>query len=330
MQTIRQRLSALREQPLKETFNAKKIQESHSFRVTQQVVGKIFYYAIACSLSFVFLYPMFYMLSQSLMTAEDVIDATVQWIPKGISLEHFEFAWAQLRYVSAFFSSVVISLIPALIQVLSCAIVGYGLARYRFPGYSLVLALVLFTFLVPPQTIAVPLFMQFSNFFGFYWIDTYFPFMVPAALGHGLRGALFVLIFLQFFRKLPNTLEEAARIDGAGAIKTFWSIMYPLAKPAIIVVFLFSVVWHWNDIFHPNLYLHTPDSYNLSKFLAVLEGAEAAERDQGASSVLVSAPTTSNRVMAGSILLILPILLLYLFTQRYFVESVERTGIAGE
>jgi multiple sugar transport system permease protein len=283
-------------------------------------------YVFAVSLSFVFIYPMLYMTSQSMMTAADLSDATVRWIPKGISFENYTYAFNEMKYVRSFFNSVIISVGGAFVQIISCAVVGYGFARYRFPGYKLWLALVLFTFLVPPQTFIVPLFLFFSDL---NWIDTYLPFIVPGLFGHGLKGALFVLIFMQFFRKLPGQLEEAARIDGAGAYRTFAYIMYPLARPAILVVFLFSIVWHWNDIFEPNLYLMSPDTYNITQYVSMLNGE--GERELTESEILIGAPPTNmNRVMAGAVLTILPLLILYLFTQRYFVEGVERTGIAGD
>lgn len=290
----------------------------------------IFHYVMLISLSFIFIYPMLYLISKSLMLSSDLSDATVQWIPKGFSLENYLFSFGALNYVKSFWNSVMTSLIPALIQIFSCAVIGYGFARYRFAGKALLLALVMFTFLVPPQTNVVPLYMFFSDLG---WINKYFPFWVPALFGHGLRGALFVLIFTQFFRGLPGQLEEAARIDGAGAYRTFWTIMLPLARPAMLVVFLFSLVWHWNDIFQPSLYVFMSEKFNLTQQLTVLNGQgeqELAIGGAASSSALVQIPTFANRVMAGALMTILPMLILYLFTQRYFVESVERAGIAGE
>lgn len=255
----------------------------------------------------------------------------MQWIPKGFSLENYEFAYLTLLYVKSFTNSLMTSLVPAVIQIISCAVVGYGFARYNFVGRGFLLALLMFTFLVPPQTIVVPLYMFFSDL---EWINTYLPFWVPPLFGHGLRGSLFVLIFIQFFRGLPTQMEEAARIDGAGAFRTFWSIMMPLARPAMLVVFLFSLVWHWNDMFQPNLYVYMNDHFNLTQQLTVMNGQGEQELSMGTStataSALVQIPTYANRVMAGAMLTILPMLILYLFTQRYFVESVERAGIAGE
>jgi len=292
---------------------------------------RLVHYVILISISFVFIYPMLYLMSKSMMQSYDLADATVQWIPKGLSFANYDFAYENLIYVKSFFNSIMTSLTPALIQIISCAIVGYGFARYSFPGRGIWLALVVFTFLVPPQTLVVPLYIFFSELG---WINTFLPFMVPAAFGHGLRGALFVLIFIQFFRGLPFQLEEAARIDGASAFRTFWSIMFPLARPAMLVVFLFSLVWHWNDVFQPSLYVFQNAQFNLTQMLTILNGQGEAELSLGAAAgstgALVTIPTFANRIMAGALLTILPMLILYLFTQRYFVESAERAGIAGE
>ncbi|XID90951.1 carbohydrate ABC transporter permease [Paenibacillaceae bacterium WGS1546] len=293
--------------------------------------SNLFHYAVLASLSFVFIYPMLYIVSQSFMQANDIADATVKWIPKELSFEHFRFAFDRLNFWGSFMNSTVTSLGPALLQIVSCAIVGYGFARYRFPGHALLLGLVLFTFLVPPQTIVVPLYMFFSDLG---WINTVLPFLVPSAFGHGLRGALFVLIFIQFFRGLPFQLEESARIDGAGAFRTFRSIMLPLAGPAMLVVFLFSVVWHWNDVFQPNLYLMLTEHYNLPQRLMILD-TQGEQRLSDAQKMMGggligSVPTNYNRSMAGALLTILPLVILYGYAQRYFVESLERTGLAGD
>ncbi|NIK79592.1 multiple sugar transport system permease protein [Paenibacillus castaneae] len=295
------------------------------------IVGTLFFYLVILSLAFVFVYPLLYMVSKSLMRPEDVADATIQWIPKQFSLRNYAIAMDEIKFWPGLLNSIIISFGSAILQVVSCSIVGYGFARFRFPGQAFFLALVVFTFLVPPQTFVVPLFKFFLDMG---WVNTHLPFIVPALLGHGLKGSLFVLIFIQFYRTLPNVLEEAARIDGAGAFRTYWMIMFPLAKPAMLVVFLFSVVWHWNDLFEPNLYLLVPEYFNLAQNMAFFNGNANLDIQQAASSVstgtLGMAPTLQNQVMAGVMLTILPILILYMFTQRYFVESVERSGIAGE
>lgn len=297
-------------------------------RRAKTFVSQLFVYSVLLSLAFVFIYPVLFIFSNSLMQAGDVTDATVKWIPKQLSFANYAFALEQLDFWRSFMNSTIISLGSAVVQIISCAVVGYGFARFRFPGRGLWLALVLFTFLVPPQTIIVPLFLQFSDLG---WLNTYLPFIVPALFGHGLKGALFVLIFIQFFRKLPSQLEEAALIDGAGAFRTFRSIMFPLARPAMLVVFLFSIVWHWTDTYEPTMYLMDPEKFNMSQKLSLMNGeGEGAKQLAATKSVIGEPPTKVNRVMAGALLSILPILLLYLLAQRHFVESVERTGIAGD
>ncbi|MFC5652573.1 carbohydrate ABC transporter permease [Paenibacillus solisilvae] len=299
---------------------------------SRSVIGTLFYYVVLLSLSFVFLYPLLFMISRSLMQPQDVADATVQWIPTSLNFQNYATAMTEIHFWSGFANSAIISFGSAVLQILSCSLVGYGFARFQFPGRGIWLALVVFTFLVPPQTIVVPLFIFFSDL---NWINTHLPFVFPSVFGHGLKGALFVLIFIQFYRRLPAVLEEAARIDGAGAFRTYWTIMFPLARPAMLVVFLFSVVWHWNDLFEPSTYLLVPEYFNLSQNMAVFNGVANQQVNQIAqmasgSGAIGSAPTLMNQIMAAVMLTISPILLLYLFVQRYFVASIEQSGIAGE
>lgn len=306
--------------------------QAHALKRSREITIKVSVYVILFSLSFVFLYPILFMISQSFMRMQDIGDATVQWIPKSLSFENFLFSIEWMKYGMRIKNTALITLLGSLAQICGCAIAGYGFARYRFPGYSIFLILLLFTFLVPPQSITVPLFLFFSNL---KWTNTFWPFAIPALFGHGLRGALFVLVFMQFFRGLPHQLEEAARIDGAGAYRAFTQIMFPLAKPAIVVVFLFSVVWHWNDTFFPNLYLATDSKMTINQALGAMYLVDAGEATgvedrPSPGDTIGSLPTNNEKVMAGALLSILPLLILYLFTQRYFVESVERTGIAGE
>ncbi|OZB94309.1 carbohydrate ABC transporter permease [Paenibacillus sp. XY044] len=304
---------------------------------TRSVMGTTIYYLVMLSLSFVFLYPLLYIISRSFMTSVDVANATVQWIPTHLSFANYRIAMEQIHYWPGFANSAIISFGSAFLQILSCSLVGYGFARFKFPGKGLWMALLVFTFLVPPQTIVVPLYLFFSDipFLHMNWINTHLPFVVPSLFGHGLKGALFVLIFIQFYRRLPHVLEEAARIDGAGPVRTYWKIMFPLARPAMLVVFLFSVVWHWNDVFEPTTYLTVPDFFNLAQNMATFNGSADAQMGQMAQSVSSSQaigmpPTLMNQIMAAVMLTIIPILLLYLFVQRYFVESIENSGIAGE
>jgi len=302
-------------------------------RRTKSIVGNIFYYVLLFSLSFVFVYPLLYMISQSFMRPADVADATVQWLPKVLTFQNYVEAFKSINYWNGLLNSMWISFGSAILQIISCSFIGYGFARYKFPLKGLWLALLVFTFLVPPQTIVVPLYIFFSDLG---WINTLFPFIFPALFGFGLKGALFVLIFIQFYLNLPKVLEEAAKIDGAGPFRTYWTIMFPLAKPAMVVVFLFSVVWNWNDVFQPNMYLLVPDYFNLAQNLSTFNGnanAQGVNQMQqmvSASDAFGLTPTLLNQIMAAVMLTILPIVILYLFVQRAFVEGIERSGISGE
>jgi multiple sugar transport system permease protein len=277
-------------------------------------------YIILINVCFVFLFPVIYMFSTSLKTVADLADLTVLWIPRTIFWRNYELAISGMLYWQAARNSIIISLGSGILQTVACSFVAYGFARIPFPGRDVLFLLVLFTFLVPPQTIIVPLFILYRNL-GF--MDTYFPFLMPSLFGHGLRGALFILVFRQFFRNLPYELEDAARIDGAGPFSVYWRIMLPLAAPAIIVVFLFSLVWHWNDFFEPTIYLFDQNNFTLPLRLSILSAALLQMlAGQGAGDEFNEAV-----IMAASFLVIMPPLIVYLFTQRYFVESVDRTGL---
>ncbi|HHV55002.1 MAG TPA: carbohydrate ABC transporter permease [Firmicutes bacterium] len=310
----------------------------------QSWVGKAFIYLVLFDISFVFLSPVIYMVTTSLKTVADVLDPTIYWVPSGFNLDNFTLSWKALKYFptwsaiqqawtsggivalytllkteSAFFRSTIIAVLAAIGQVISCSLVGYGFARTKFPGREALFLLAMFTFLVPPQTIIIPLFIVYKQL---HWIDTYRPFIVPAFFANGLRGAIFIFIFRQFFRGLPWELEDAARIDGAGWLTMYWRVMLPLAKPAIVVSFLFSLVWHWNDYFEPAIYLMNQENFTLPLRLSIFWTA-LNEVTGGQASRFFNEPL----IMAASFLVIVPPLILYVFTQRLFVESVERTGL---
>ena len=323
----------------------------HVLRILKTVILRAVTYLILADISFVFLYPVFYMIATSFKSVQDLTDPTIVWIATGFDLNNYLLAWQSVDFVHAFSNSAQIAILAGIGQVVSCAFVGYGFGRMHFPGRELLFLLVIFTFLVPPETIIVPLFIQYktlprlaidfnlaafphivaaSGSFGpgniaeHGWIDTYWPFIFPAFLAQGLKGPVFILIFRQFFRGQPWELEEAARVDGAGALQTFFRIMLPLAKPAILVTFLFSIVWHWNDFLEPLIYLNRRELFTLPMRLSVL-GQALNDVTGGQGSDFYN----EALVMAACLLVILPVLVLYVFTQRFFTESIDRTGVVG-
>lgn len=283
---------------------------------------KMLTYLVLLELSFIFVLPILYILSTSSKSIEDYLDSTIVWIPTAIHYFNFEQAFKGMYYMESLTNSLTVTLLACIGQVLSCAITGYGFGRYKFPGSGFLFSLVLLTLLVPPQTIIISLYSLFKELG---WINTFYPFIIPSFFAHGLRGALFILIFRQFFRSLPTEIEEAARIDGAGAIRIFTTIMVPLAKPAIIIVGLFSLVWHWNDYYEPILYLNREEFYTLPIRLESL-GRNINDIFGSNTDAGLNEPV----IMAACFLIVAPLFILYILGQSFIKEGIERTGFGGE
>lgn len=282
-------------------------------------IFKFFLYLILIDTAFIYIKPILYMVTTMIKDAGNLLDPSVIWVPRSVFLGHLEEAFRLLKYSSGFTISLTVSLSVAVLQVLTCSIAGYAFARLDFPLKRFWFACLIFTFVIPPQVTILPSILLFKEFG---WINTYYPMIIPAFFGHGLKGALFVIIFRQFFSTLPKELEEAARMDGASIFRLFFRVMLPISTSAIVVVFLFSFVWNWNDFYYPSMFMfgskEVPLSISLSRLAAAMN-AEAAE----AGPSIFAEPIK----MAASFLIILPVLAVYSFTQRWFVEGVERTGL---
>jgi multiple sugar transport system permease protein len=291
----------------------------------RRLVLRVVVLLLLADVAFIFLVPVLRLVSMSVMHVMDLYDPTVVWIPRRWSWENYVLAFRALEYPLSFKNTFLVAAGAAVLQTLSCAMVGYGFARFDFPGRDKLFMLVLFALIVPPHAIIIQLFILFKDLPGpaptYNWLDNYLPFLVPSAVGMGLRGALFVFIFRQFFKGMPWELEDAARIDGAGPLRVFFNVMLPPAQPAIVVVFLFSFVWHWNDSLQPTIYLSDTDKFFLMQRLSAVEAALEEMRYR--------AMWGTGTIMTSALLVVLPLLVLYLFTQRYFVESIERTGLIG-
>ena len=201
-------------------------------------------------------------------------------------------------------------------------------------------ALVILTMIVPPQTLMIPLFLHFRYFDvlgiisaitghkGINLLESYWPFVLMSLTGMGLKNGLYIYIMRQFFRGMPKELEEAAYVDGAGMLRTFGQIMLPSAVPAMVTVFMFSFVWQWTDTFYSSLFLMRTDV--LAKTAANVSNQimKDLSADIGVD-IYLSPAISSMYTNTGSLLVVLPLLILYLFAQKLFVESVERTGIVG-
>lgn len=292
-----------------------------------------FIYLLLISLGFVYLYPILDMFITSFMTLTDLLDASVKWIPTQFTLDNYKEALEAMNVDRTFWPTVLGALLPALAQTAVCALTGYGLARYDFLLKKLLMALVLVTFIVPPYILLVPNYMMFSDYG---MIGTLKTLVYPAMLGQGTKSAIFILIFMQFFKQTPLSLDEAARVDGASEKRIFFGIAIPLAIPAFIISFIFSFVWYWNDTYFTALYLTGGKvKTNVSTMLLELQNFDAVYLEhmkQASGWFAYSDGNVANEAikMAATVLTIAPLLLIYFCLQKYFVEGIDRSGITGE
>ncbi|OME80716.1 ABC transporter permease [Paenibacillus sp. FSL A5-0031] len=287
--------------------------------IDKGILFKLFVYIILINVAFIYMKPILYMVTTMVKDARNILDPTVIWVPRSIFLGHLQQASEMLNYTKSFLISVSLASSVAVLQVFSCAIAGYAFARLEFPFKKVWGALLLFTFIMPPQITILPSIMLFKEFG---WLNTFLPMVVPALFGHGLKGAMFVIIYRSFYSTLPKELDEAARMDGAGPFRLFFRVMFPLSRSATVVVVLFSFVWNWNDFYFPSLFMFTAENVPLSITLARMAGE--MKLAEGAGEITVYAEAIK---MAASFLIIMPLLVVYLFAQRWFIEGVERTGL---
>ncbi len=308
-------------------------------RKTADVVVAVVRWFILLAIGYIVIYPLFYMITSSLSTRSSLLDPTSVWIPKELTLDNFKFMWEVMDYGKAFLSTVRVELVSALIEVLTCAIVAYGFARFRFPGKRLMTAALFLTILIPAPMIIIPLMMNFSHLdlFGILslvktlggpdlrlnLLGTPWTFWLPSLFANGLRAGIMIYIYIQFFKGLPGELEEAAWMDGAGPVRTFFSIAVPSSSVVILTVTVFSIIWHWNDSFLATMYMDTdyPLSVTMSKLVELLTYKNvylSPDRPEGLAYI-----------MAACLMFILPPLVFYLIVQHWFVESIDRVGITG-
>ncbi len=285
-------------------------------------------YALLICIGFIYLYPILYMLSSSLMTLDDLLDSSINWIPSSLNIANYQQAAASMDFWRTLGLSVVIAGVPTLLNVVSCSVVGYGLARFEFPGKKLIIGIIIFSFILPSQITMIPTYVLYSNIkiLGSIW-----SFVLPSLFAQGLNASIFILIFYQFFKQVPKVLIEAAQIDGAGYFKSFVRISLPSAAPAILTVFLFSFVWYWNEAYLTQMYVSGVMQETGWTTLVVQLQKFSTNYNEYAQTAASGATTLNESIsMAGTMLSILPILIMYFVLQRYFVESIDRVGITGE
>lgn len=321
-----------------ETINrSEAIKANDKLRARKKVVHTILSVArifFLLALSYIILYQIFYMLSQALMPEDMLYDSSVVWIPKYLTMDNLKLAFKSMNYLSSMVTTFTSLILSGLIEVFTCAVIGYGFARFRFKERNILFVLVLLTILVPPQMIVMPTYLNYTHldFLGILKTvgniigtdirpnvaNTAWCFWLPSIFGVGIRSGLFIFIYRQFFKAMPIELEEAAYIDGAGPFKTFIKVMLPSAGVAILTVLIFSLIWHYNEYYQSAIYLN--ENYPLAVALSQV--------DLGIQNGDFSGVARTIR-MAGCTLFIIPMVIMYAIAQRWFIQSIYKVGIVG-
>lgn len=299
----------------------------------KRLIVRVAMYLLILGLAFVFIYPFLYMIVTSLKSDADLNSLSVQWIPTELKFENYFVAIDILNASQFLKNSLFVTVVASFGHVISCSFIGYGFARFNFPFKKFLFACVILAFIVPVQTLIIPLYLTYSRLG---WLDSYLPLLVPTFFGFGLKGALYVFIFRQFYLTLPRDLESAAKIDGCGFLRTYWNIVFPLAQSTLMVVLVLSVVWHWNDYYEPAIFVSKASlgflPPRLNSIVAAVNALPEQMMELLASLGLQDGEDTLNNavVMAGAAMISAPVLVFFAFAQRKFMQGIERTGITGE
>ena len=313
---------------IKKKFTKEKL---HKFifgtRERQGLGQQIAVYGLLIIIGFIFIYPILYMISTSFMDRNDLLDSSVKWLPSSLYIQNYIDAAKSMDFWKTLGKGIIIAGVPTLFNVFTGMIVGYGFARYEFKLKKLFMGILLFSYILPDQVTMIPTYVLYNDT-GI--LGTLWAFVLPALFGNGLNSPIFILIFYQFFKQVPKVLIEAAKIDGAGYFKSFMKIAVPSAGPAILTVTLFSFVWYWNESYLTELYVRGLTSKSIWTNLVIqLKNFDSSFFTLATTGDTATALNESVR-MAATAIGILPLLIMYFVLQRYFVESIDRTGITGE
>ncbi len=320
--------------PLKDRLKAK----FGNLAFYTNIVWYLFRFIILLGVSYIVLYPFFTKIAASFMSPDDFIDVTVMLIPKYPSFDQYKAVFVENEYVSAFFNTLSLSLISAFFQTFVSCLVGYGLSKFKFKGNSLVMGAVILTMVVPHDTVRLSMFMEF-RFFDLFKIGdsgiielltgdpikltgTFWPMVILSITGLAFKNGLYIFMMRQFFRGVPDELEESAYIDGSGTFRTFLQIIIPLSVPMMITIFLFAFSWQWTDNFYTDLFMS--GNRNLILMPDIVAIPKSLETTYAGQELYYSAINNTCGIM-----IILPLVVLYLFCQKYLVQGIERSGIVG-
>ena len=325
--------------PLKERLKSKFL----SLNFLTNVVWVIFRFVLLVGISYVILFPFFAKISGSFMSREDFVDVTVKLIPKYPTLDTYKAIITENKYFSALLNTVTLSVLCGLIQTFICCLIGYGLSKFKFKGNKLIFMLVIFTMVVPHRTLQLSMFMKFRYFdiLGIFNLlggglfdglniipftslnlnNSYWPLALLSLGGLGFKNGLYIFMMRQFFNGVPDELEESAYIDGSGTFRTFLTIILPLSVPMMITIFLFAFSWQWTDNFYTTVFFTKASMVLMPNIIAI---PKTLDTQYAAQNLYESAIRNTCGLM-----ILAPLLLIYVFMQRYLIGGIERSGIVG-
>jgi multiple sugar transport system permease protein len=278
---------------------------------TQHRLGRIVTYALLALGAAVILVPLYWMVSTSLKAETKLFVLPPQVIPDPIVWRNYIDVWTIQPFTGYFINTIFITMLAMSGEILSCALVAYGFARFRFPGRDALFVLLLGTMMLPGIITMIPSFLIWRSLGR---IDTFSPLTVGALFAW---GPSYIFLLRQFFLTIPREIEEAAIIDGANVIDVFWKVMLPLVKPALLAIAVLSFNGNWNNFMNPLIYLNTPGKYPVILGLYAFAGSLSKEAPKW------------HYMMAMTVIMSLPILLLYFRAQKYFIEGLTVGGVKG-
>jgi len=321
---------------------ARRLKTSHTWAKLALAICR---FILMLGVSYVIVYPFLSRIANSFMTVEDIIDTTVVFIPKNFTTEIYQAIFVDNHYMEALFNTLLLSLLCAVLQTFIAAMIGYGVAKFKSKGNKLLTAFVVITMVIPHSALEFSLLRHFNSFDIFQvisWTDkgligllfggpvkmlgTYWPWVVLSLGGLAFKNGLYIYMMRQFFKGVPDELEESAYVDGSGVFRTFFQIILPLSVPMMITIFLFSFAWQWTDGFYTELFYTNVENARL--MLQVIEIPKSLEQNLQAGFGAATLYSSVVRNTAG-LMVIAPLLIMYLFCQRYLVQGIERSGLVG-
>lgn len=264
-------------------------------------------YAVLSIGAITYLLPFFWMISTSLKPQSQVYDYPIRWIPDPITWQNFPAIFEAAPFADYLINTVILTFLGIVGSVVGSSIAAYGFARFKFPGRGVVFVIMLATMMVPIWVTIVPTYILFARIG---WIDTYLPLIVPAFFAAPFN----TFLMRQFFMSIPRELDEAARIDGAGSVRTFLQVIVPMSKPVFLIVILYAFLAYWNDFLGPLIFLQSQSKFPISLGIMNFVGAQSQNYPY---------------MMAAAVIAMVPCLLLFAVAQKWFIQGVVVTGVKG-